>query len=189
MSRRGRLRRRRQTRSSGSPPVRNERRSVRRRSGVPPRAGSRRLVRRRGTDRSIRAISSASAASSSREQREKLFSFRSSVALASPTSASACTSTLIRMGGSGVRLRRPEEGGEERVVDLDLLGPGEQRGPPGPVELARRQERAGAGEGGDPVGPDGQPGRAQRLPEADDGLDGFGAHGVSVAACGRFPRS
>jgi hypothetical protein len=44
-------------------------------------------------------ISSASWESSSREQREKLFSFRSSTGLASPASASASISTRIRIGG------------------------------------------------------------------------------------------
>ncbi len=47
----------------------------------------------------MRAISSASWESSSREQREKLFSFSVSVALASPTSASASICTRIRIGG------------------------------------------------------------------------------------------
>ncbi len=47
----------------------------------------------------MRLISSASCESSSREQREKLFSRSISTGLASPTSASASTCTRMRIGG------------------------------------------------------------------------------------------
>jgi hypothetical protein len=47
----------------------------------------------------MRLISSASWESSSFEQREKLLSFRSSTALASPTSVSASICTRIWTGG------------------------------------------------------------------------------------------
>ena len=151
-SRRGLRRRVRHARSTGSPPVRNERRSVRRRSGAPRRealAAARRGAA--GSENGTCSISAASCASSSGEQlREALLPEHLDRARERRGSTScvpgAVTRTSVRRA-PGVDLA--EEGREHAVVDGDVVAAARRawrgrpsRGRPGESSAAARQKSA-----------------------------------------------